>query len=202
VRRPLRNLTDGAAIVLAIFTIVFWIRSYGRGYLLSYQTSDRTGRILTIHWKRMGLWRGHIELTTESEQYHLDNTAAASRFRYWGLRDLGLMLEKRDGFSFTPIPKELSMVNGVGDIVTNSFGFGIDHERFLGNASIPQIAKEGVSFPCWLMVIVLVLPMSRIFASVSRRTRRKRRGLCNECGYDLRATPNRCPECGTPAKLA
>jgi len=190
-------MMDGAAIVLAIFTIVFWTRSYGRGYLLSYKSSDRTGRILTIHWKHIGLWRGHIELTTQSEQYHLENTAAASRFRDWGL-----ILEKMDGFSCTPIPKELSIANGVGDIGTNSFGFGIDHERFMGNAAEPTYDKEGVAFPCWLMVIVLVLRMCRMFASVSRRTRRKRRGLCTACGYDLRATPNRCPECGTPAKLA
>jgi hypothetical protein len=41
----------------------------------------------------------------------------------------------------------------------------------------------------------LILPISQALSSVKQR-RRRRRGMCPACGYDLRATPDRCPECG------
>jgi hypothetical protein len=53
--------------------------------------------------------------------------------------------------------------------------------------------------PIWPAIVVFaLLPVARLCAAVVRKTRRAK-GRCAKCGYDMRATPQRCPECGAVA---
>jgi hypothetical protein len=55
-----------------------------------------------------------------------------------------------------------------------------------------------VGVPFWALCVPLA--GSALWGTVRLRRLRdlRRPGLCGRCGYDLRETTDRCPECGTP----
>jgi hypothetical protein len=56
-----------------------------------------------------------------------------------------------------------------------------------------------VGLPFWLLALVTFLPPIYRFRALRRRRQLAMHCCCKVCGYDLRATPQRCPECGTVA---
>src|SRR5207245_2607799 len=80
-------------------------------------------------------------------------------------------------------------------------GQGIDVLLAFGGVSVLRspwpFDTWTITSPFWMLALLgSLLPLVRLVMAV-RRWRAVRRGHCVVCGYDLRATPDRCPECGT-----
>jgi hypothetical protein len=71
---------------------------------------------------------------------------------------------------------------------------------YFGGDVVDSRQVHGLAAP-WLVVAagsaIALIPW---LARVVRRRRRYRQGQCIHCGYDLRASVERCPECGRPVK--
>jgi hypothetical protein len=89
--------------------------------------------------------------------------------------------------------------------INTLLGFGreiaTDDLKQLDNMDVGDIHSRWC-VPFWFIIALTApLPLYELLAFRRRHTRRYRlaNGLCLQCGYDLRATPERCPECGTIA---
>ena len=62
------------------------------------------------------------------------------------------------------------------------------------------VDRWSIRIPGWACILATaVLPALAVRRELIRRREAKvQRGICLVCGYDLRASPETCPECGTP----
>jgi hypothetical protein len=73
-----------------------------------------------------------------------------------------------------------------------------------GSYSPPRKSFQLFALTCewWFLFLIFSAPPAFYITAIWRRARssrkRKNNKLCLKCGYDLRASPDRCPECGTP----
>lgn len=85
------------------------------------------------------------------------------------------------------------------------FDCGYPTVLFVGRWFGDVIDKNGLPVTCyynwvyirmWIICLLMaVLPVARLYRWQNSRLRPEH--ACLQCGYDLRATPERCPECGT-----
>jgi hypothetical protein len=132
--------------------------------------------------------RGRLVAARQSVRPPTSGTFDVSRYATMAVKD----------FSFTD-PKTGTTVGGITGMMTIDFAGAAPFFSFRntvsGGASLP-VAIAAVGAPAWVVALLLATPPVASIALRVRRRRRMRPGCCPHCGYDLRATPDRCPECG------
>jgi hypothetical protein len=179
--RGLLNLLTILSLLLCVTAVVFWVRGYVAGReFIKYQRIDP--RLWTLYQlgSRTG---GQIDVTFERHTFTRDGLVE----EYRRLKPFG-----SEGFSYIRL-KPKDDILGSGSMF-NRMGFGV-HSSAPSDAG-GTYGSWSVWFPHWFVIVLSgILPM--VWLLRSRRQRVRIAGnCCLTCGYDLRASPDRCPECG------
>ncbi|HEY8667490.1 MAG TPA: hypothetical protein VIL86_12545 [Tepidisphaeraceae bacterium] len=83
--------------------------------------------------------------------------------------------------------------------VARWLGFGAAQWAYSKSFTFTITKGAGITLPLWFPGLLFAI-LPAIWLRRRRIERKRNRvGFCKTCGYDLRATPLRCPECGTIA---
>lgn len=85
------------------------------------------------------------------------------------------------------------------EVYANFPPLGVHRSRFTDGAGKLTMDHVNLHVSYWLIAAISAMLPATWFRDNRRRRHRRRDGLCTACGYDVRASPGRCPECGATA---
>jgi hypothetical protein len=198
-RRRVFTIVSAVSLVLCLATAMLWVRSYWAADSATMTRSHKYEIVSTNGIVLWGVWTNYaatVKIVDESststsvsvlkgaQRPYPQNTVAIS-IGNPGSVTLPSTAAGSDAWSQSKVNQ------GVVDITPGA----------------PSVARGRPSYEdghgCiirdrLLVMVTGTLPLTWLIVEYYRRAQRRRqlRGLCRRCGYDLRATPDRCPECG------
>ncbi len=197
-RRKLIVILAAVSFIAAVAVAVLWVRSLGtRGQERRTPIASVGNWSLYVDPSEITLLSLHLDgvndyYESERESNGTPEDAMASTWRNEVIDDQRKDLTSggllRDGRQANEADADVFFARDV-------FEFG-SNARYGGMWSYWRL-----QLPCWVVIGgALILPTIAA-ARLRQSQRRAVAGACAVCGYDLRATPETCPECGTSREM-
>ena len=173
-RRRLFTAVTIGSLLLCVATVVLWLRSYWAADCVL-----RISEQYESHWFTDSRWA----LVSEYGGLELWHYRARQR-----IVDITGDLEPAGK---SQVRYEYSRLKPGHGPLRWRFGIGRADQSIQ-----PDLVYKAVGLSHWLLVSILGLS---VVLALNGRSRSRYQGhsFCRRCGYDLRGTPDRCPECGT-----
>lgn len=175
--RWLFNLAAVVSSVLFGITVLLWIRSFIASDIY-YDARVWGGSAWgDSRWRQRVVWSGSGVVGYAIEQ---------------GINGSPLVDAQPLHIRSAPWTRGIPRPWRVMTVARKSF-FGVEY----GTSSLaPEVWRREIVAPYWLVAAAFAPIPATWLLQWELPRRRVRAGRCAFCGYDLRATPERCPECG------
>ena len=169
-KRGTLNVLTALSLLLLVAVVALWVRGQQHYDAVQWESAGRGISLSSA--------LGCLEFEATRPPLNIDPADGMHVSRYIG--HLPAVARQK----FTPPLRELGIRR-------------LDYTVNFGGSAVMRVAGVRVraATPAALFAVLPALRLS----CVLRDRRRGRHGLCPACGYDLRASPGRCPECGTAA---
>ena len=185
------------SMLLCVATCVLWVRS--RTFHESLHAGNKSGSLWMLSSRGEGLRLARVLSWPTTEKFTFTRYRRGSMPSLIALDGIRTVHWERLGVSvhYGTATTRLDMFSPDTLVLTG------DRNPFY-DTSLPM-RYWAATVPHWQIAILFgLLPSLIVAVYVGRKLRthhREKRRLCPKCGYDLRATPNRCPECATVRKM-
>ena len=190
-RKSLRLAPLVLSTLLLVASAALWVRSYFREDLVKWLVTEDVAGRLTYDLYEFTSTRGGFYWTWQRTAITDPGTIAQARVNMKGWP--ALQRQSQPG-TWRPTPASLSHRSALQSLW---FDGGGPYEEVSRTKGLTR-AEYFVAVPLWAPTLLAAAwPTRRLWRwRRDEQLRRAARGLCFRCGYDLRYSQGRCPECG------